>query len=405
MKPLRIATDIFIKMPSSPTSNSPASSICSSSKNDNLLQNKRKNIYTTNIIVNNNNNSNNNNNITSTQIQKRKLSKSLKDYRPSKHFVENLNIKSSGFQPIKKNLGSCSSSSSSSGDLNDEISTTETKSSRKTSIKTNRKPSNASQSISRSSSGNSTVAFKKIIAEPAIKRVAKRSSSIQVSNSTKPVSILNQQTVKSSKNEVRRSISLKNKLETVIDSPPSIDRIASKLISNGDSSAFKPVNKKSQQISSNNNKHAELIKPKSQIHLPARNNSMASFQQQLNTNNNGKKVSCLNSNSASSVSSVSLVLGPNPQRKPSAIVSQSAGPSKLVEVTWSVSSIKKRFETPNSRNVESANIHQSFKSSRQLSTAENLSDNKSQNLKNAYEKNSVYLNGYKDSNGDSVTYI
>ncbi len=400
MNSLKIATDIFIKMPSSPASNSPASSICSSNTNV-LLQNKRKNPNNTNIIIiNNNNNNNTNMNMNSTQIQKRKLSKSLKDYRPSKHFVENLNLKSSGFQPIKKNLGSCSSSSSSSGDLSEEINT-ECKNSRKTNIKINRKSSNVSQSISRSSSGNGTAAFKKTIVEPSTKRVAKRSSSIQVNNSIKPVAAVNQHN-KNNQKEVRRSISLKNKLETVIDSPPAIGQIKSKPISNGDSSAFKPVNK-SNQITSNNIKQNE-IKPKSQMIFPARNNSMASFQQHTNSNNI-KTISSLNSNSASSVSSASLVSGPTPQRKPLAIVSQSAGPSKLVEVTWSVSSIKKRFETPNSRNLESANVHQSFKSNRNLLTGEDRSESRKTNLNNINEKVSIYLNGYKDSNGDSVTYI
>ena len=287
----KISTDIFIKLPTSPTLS------LTSSNSDKLVNNKRTNSYK---IAQNQ------------QQQRRKLSKTLKDYKPSKHFVENLN----GFQPIKK-----ASSSSSGADIEDDLDDLQRK------IKINRK-----LDLTRSTS--SQVAFKK--------QAAKRSSSIQVNNSLKASSIMIQPQNQNQK-EIRRSISLKNKFDS-----NDLKQMKTKL-QNSESSAFKPVVLKKDTIKNN------LVKKNIQINIPLRNNSTVSVPK--------RAVQNLNSNSVSSMSSVSL--------------SSSARAKNVVEVTWSVSNIKKKFEN-NSNNEKS--------------------------MKKTDDQ-CVYLHGFKDSNGNTITYI
>jgi len=225
--------------------------------------------------------------------------------------------------------------------------------------------------VSRSNSGISVIKQQQKN-EP--KRTAKRSSSIQINNSIKASSILLTQLNNNNNNnnnnkEVRRSISLKNKLDNNLTTT---DSVLTK-----HKSAFKPV-------ASIATSKQDLIKTnieKSNKQLPFRNNS--TFQN--NNSSNKKQTNSLNSNSSSSISSVSIINGINQVNKTPI--------SKLVEVTWSVSNIKKKFES----NLEPATTttgqqqHYSFKLNR--------------GLKNLDENSYVCLKGYKDSSGNSVTYI
>jgi hypothetical protein len=227
--------------------------------------------------------------------------------------------------------------------------------------------------VSRSNSGISVIKQQQKN-EP--KRTAKRSSSIQINNSIKASSILltqqqkQQQPQLNNNKEVRRSISLKNKLD---NNPTTTDSVLKH------KSAFKPV----ASIASKQ----DLIKTnieKSNKQLPFRNNS--TFQTN-NNNNNKKQTNSLNSNSSSSISSVSIINGITQANKTPI--------SKLVEVTWSVSNIKKKFESnlepTTSQQQQQQQQHYSFKLNR--------------GLKNLDENSYVCLKGYKDSSGNSVTYI
>ena len=232
--------------------------------------------------------------------------------------------------------------------------------------------------MSRSNSGISVIKQQQKN-EP--KRTAKRSSSIQINNSIKASSILltqqqqqpqlNNDNNNNNNKEVRRSISLKNKLDNNSTTTDSVLK---------HKSAFKPV----ASIASKQ----DLIKTnieKSNKQLPFRNNS--TFQ---TNNNNKKQTNSLNSNSSSSISSVSIINGITQANKTPI--------SKLVEVTWSVSNIKKKFEsnlepttTTTSQQQQQQQQHYSFKLNR--------------GLKNLDENSYVCLKGYKDSSGNSVTYI
>jgi len=225
--------------------------------------------------------------------------------------------------------------------------------------------------VSRSNSGISVIKQQQKN-EP--KRTAKRSSSIQINNSIKASSILLTQLNNNNNNnnnkEVRRSISLKNKLDNNLTTT---DSVLTK-----HKSAFKPV-------ASIATSKQDLIKTnieKSNKQLPFRNNS--TFQN--NNSSNKKQTNSLNSNSSSSISSVSIINGINQVNKTPI--------SKLVEVTWSVSNIKKKFESnlePATTTTTGQQQHYSFKLNR--------------GLKNLDENSYVCLKGYKDSSGNSVTYI